>query len=707
MNGGICRLPLSRRAFLVSAGAVTIGIGLAAGYGATNVESGQSGLVINAFLSILPDGRVQFVCPAQDLGQGAPLALSMIVAEEMGADLGMVEVISAPRDDERYGNPDFGGRMVTADSKTTSGYYLPLRLAGCEARRVLIETACNQQGWKATDCLAVGHRIVHRPTGTNVTFADIAAGGFLKTPGSPDAMDLKASANFSLLGSSPISGDSRDIVMGRKCFGVDFRDKATSIALLERSPHLGGTLVDLDDAAARAVPGVEDVVRLDDAVAVVASDTWSALKGRAALKAVWSSPAAFDSVAERNLLMAALDDQGLRRTILRDIGTDPETLSFSAVFYAPTLKHVVMEPLNATAKGTHMGLGVEISSSTQSLDLDMRFAAQSWKTAPFMVKVTGRPSGGAFGRRVLNDAVRDAALVAKKLGRPVQVIRPMQDELKRGQVRPAAVQRISAGLSPKGELVGWRHEIASDGTLATHLPASLKGAGHDEDNTATDGAYHNYRTPYDLIRWTYVASKPSPGFLRGVSAGYTVWAIETMVERLARACGRDPLEWRQAHLDDPRLLAVLERVAEMSEWGAKGRHLGIGSMSFRGSTIATVAEVTGQRVSGLWIAADVGRIIHRNNVLAQIEGGAVWGLSMALTERLVYAEGRAMVESLADYPIIPLDEIPPIRIDLIEDQMKSRPGGAGEIGVPTVIPAICNAMEAATGRSFDSLPLAL
>lgn len=701
------RRRLSRRAFLTSAGAITVGVGLAGGYAFAQTPSPQTGKIINAFVSLLSDGLVQVVCPAQDLGQGAPLALAMIVAEEMGADISKVTVIPAPRDSATYGNPEFLGRMVTADSKTTHGYYAPLRLAGAEARLALVATASRKMGWNAAKCHAQDHHVIDILSGEKVSFAEIAAIGRLRMPGNITARDLKPSSEFSLLGTSPAKDDQHAIVTGRKRFGVDYREEGTCVAILMRSPHLGGLVVSVDDTATKAISGVEDVVVLEDAVAVVAGGTWSALKGRDALLVEWSVPDDFSSEVEREKMKTALESADHPRVILRNTGVVSNKQEVTAEFYAPCLKHIIMEPLNATAKAQNLGLGVKISGSTQSPDLDMRFAAQTWKTAPFMIDVTGRPSGGAYGRRVLNDAVRDAAAVAKRLGRPVQVIRPMLDELQRGQVRPASLQRLAASLSPDGDLVSWQHDISSDATLATHLPSSLKGANGDEDNTATDGAYHSYRTANDQVHWARVESCPSPGFLRGVSAGYTVWAIETMVERLARSAGRDPLEWRLAHLDDQRLRVVLSRVAEISGWGAPDRHLGLGVMSFRGSSVASVAEVEQGRVTGLWIAADVGRIIHHDNVLGQIEGGAIWAMSMALRETLIYDNGRAQIDSLGDYPMLVSDEVPPIQINLITPQSDDPPFGVGEIGVPTVIPAICNAMEHATGRQFNRLPLDL
>ncbi|HID06193.1 MAG TPA: hypothetical protein EYP10_03500, partial [Armatimonadetes bacterium] len=405
-------------------------------------------------------GQVQVVCPAQNLGQGAPLALAMIVAEEMGADIAKVTLIAAPRDSATYGNPLFLGRMVTADSKTTRGYYEPLRLAGAEARLALVETASRKMGWVAAKCRAENHHVLNTVSGAKISFSEIATIGRLRMPGNITARDLKPTSDFSLLGTSPDKDDQNDIVTGRKRFGVDYREEGTSIAVLLRSPHLGGLVISVDDSAAKAIEGVEDVVVLEDGVGVVASNTWSALKGRAALSVEWSAPDDFSSETERAKMTAALEDAEQPRVSLRNAGSVTKAPDMTAEFYTPCLKHIILEPLNATAKGKNLGLGVEISGSTQSPDLDMRFAAQTWKTAPFMIDVTGRPSGGAYGRRVLNDAVIDAAAVAKPLDRPVQVIRPMLDELQRGQVRPASFQRLAASLSPDGNLLSWQHDIS-------------------------------------------------------------------------------------------------------------------------------------------------------------------------------------------------------------------------------------------------------
>ncbi len=699
------RKRLSRRSFLALTGTATIAVGAGATAYSLQAGSPMTGTEINAFVAITPDGGIEFVCPAQDLGQGAPVALAMILAEEIGASLQRVSILPAPRNAARYGNPDFGGRMVTADSKTTLGYWPLLRHAGAEARLALITTAARQNDWRTDDCHTRDHQVHHGPSGKSVSFREVVSDGRLQMPDAAGE-DLKVTKNFFLLGTSPERPDAVDIVTGRKKFGTDLRAEGTHVAVLRRSPHLGGTVVSVNDSAAKEIAGVTHIHQLEDAsaIAVVAADSWAAIKGAEALEVKWSPPTEYSSDTERTALESALDTPLTDPVILRASAGAGRPTAPVSTFYAPPLTHVLPEPLNATVKGNSLGLGATVTSATQSLDLDMRYSAQTWKTAPFMIENQATPVGGAYGRRVLNDVVRDAAEIAKAIGLSVQVIRPQLDEMQRGQVRPAAVQRIAAELDDSGNLAYWRHEIASDGTLATHLPSSLKGEFGTEDNIATDGAYHPYRCEQQDVRWTRVSSLPSPGFLRGVSAGYTVWGIETTIERLAGASDQDPLEWRLRHVDDPRLTTVLHQVAKMAQWGEAGRNLGLATMGFRGARVATIAEVTDGDVTSLWIAVDAGQVIHRKQLLGQIEGGALWGLSMAILEGLSFRNGAADITSLADYPMLSNGQLPEINIELVEEPGRT-PAGAGEIGVPTTVAAICNAMEAATGETYDALPL--
>jgi isoquinoline 1-oxidoreductase beta subunit len=686
-----------------------------AAYLARPARTGLIGRPINDFVAITEDGTIEVICPAAELGQGSSTVLPMILAEEIGADLLRVRVRSAPRDAARFGNPEFDGRMVTADSKTTYGYFDVLRRAGAEARIALIGAAAAFENWSPADCRTKGHAVVHIPSGRTIDFRTIGENGRLRTPRAVGPADFKPRSDYVVLGTSPAPAGLQAKVTGAFAFGIDRRSPEASVAVVVRSPHLGGQPIATDDIACRAVDGVEDVVVLDDGVAVVARHTFAALKGSRLLAVQWTKPTAFDDAAQERALTAALSGSAADVVTVSKSGRPDQeghAIEVDVTLASPQVSHLAQEPLNAEARGTTFGLAVAVAGSTQSPDLDMRYAARTWKTAPFMVETEAAPSGGAFGRRVLNDVVRDAAAVAKAVGRPVQVIRPLVEELRRGQVRPAAVQRIVARADAAGRLLTWRHSVASDSVLARHLTPTFEARGRI-DNTATDGLRHPYAVSVgEEIRWCRHSSPPDPGFLRGVSAGYTVFAIETVADRIARAAGRDPLEWRLAHLTDPRGRRVVEAAAAKGGWLAEdGLLRGIATMTFRRSWIATVATLSNVggnfRIERLDIVADVGLAIHPDLVVRQIEGATVFGLSMATLERLPYEEGQAAVASVADYPILTTDAIPPIAVELVAAGDADDPGGAGELGVPTVAPAVANAASVATGSWPGRLPFDL
>lgn len=706
-RAGVAGARISRRAVLAG-----LGGGVVAGGAMLGLSGGGivlPGYVINAFIAIEADGSIVFACPAVELGQGCTTALAMIVAEEIGADLDRLRVLPAPRDPGRYGNPDFEGHMVTADSKTTRGYFAPLRLAGAQARQALIEAAAMIGDWRTGDLDTVDHAAIHRPSGRRLDFGEIAA---RTTPRPPHLEPApRPRAGWRLIGTSPPLPDSRAKVTGQYAYGIDRRSPDALVAVLARAPHPGGQVIEVRDAAARAVAGVEAVVRLEDAVAVVARHTWAALEGARLLDIDWSPAPALSDATCAAALAAALADPARGTTVAAhgdvEAGLTGGARRFAFTLEAPHVSHLALEPLNAEARGETFGLGVAVRSATQSPELDMAFAARTWKTAPFMVATEATAPGGAFGRRVLNDTVRDAARVAKALGRPVQVVRPLRDELRRGQVRPAATQRIEAATDAGGTLTAWRHRIASDSVLARHIASTFEARGRI-DNTATDGMRHPYRVAAEHLAWHRCELAPEPGFLRGVSAGHATFAIETAIDRIARAHGRDPLEWRLAHVDAPRGRAVLERAAVRAGWHAgNGGHRGLALMTFRDSWIVTVARLDDAptpRLAELVIVADVGIAVHPDNVRRQIEGAAVLGLSLAGTERLVFAGGRALIDSVADYPVLRADSLVPITVELIGAETAERPSGAGELGVPTVAPAIANALARVSGTWPERLP---
>jgi isoquinoline 1-oxidoreductase beta subunit len=708
------RFRKSRRSFLIASGVAAAGAG--AGIWAWPEATSVAGQRINDFVVVAEDGTIEVLLPAQDLGQGATTVLPMILAEEIGADLHRLRIHVAPRDASRYGNPAFDGRLVTADSKTTSGYFDLLRRAGAQTRLALIAAAASSRGWNPADCRAEGHAVRHRVDHATMDFAAIA-----QTAGSLRAVevgggDLKARRDYVLIGSSPAPRDLMAKVTGAFAFGVDRRSPDALVAMVVRSPHLRGLPLEVDESAARQVADVEAVVRLEDGVAVVARNTYAARKGASQLKVQWTPPVAFDDLAQAQALIAALAGAEVAPQVVAQSGdvaaAGDAPIAVDMSFTTPQVSHLALEPLNAEARARALGLGVAIRGSGQSSDLDMRYAARAWKTAPFMIEIHTAPSGGAFGRRVLNDTVRDAATIAKALGKPVQVIRPLADELRRGQVRPASAHRVAARADAAGRLLYWEHTCASDSVLARQLPSTFEAKGR-QDNTATDGLRHPYRVAAgEILRWCRHESPPEPGFLRGVSAGTTIFASETVVDVVARRAGRDPLEWRLAHVEAQAGRRVLERVAAMAHWGAvDGARRGIALMSFRGSWIATVATLVRQageaRIERLDIAADVGLAIHPRLVIGQIEGAAMFGLSLALFEHLHFRDGAAVIDGVASYPVLRADRAPAIQVELVGAEQAERPGGAGEIGVPTVAPAIGNALATFAGQYQTHLPLRL
>lgn len=706
-------LAVSRRGLLGGAGVVAATGAVAGGMWWAGRGAGLPGQEINDFVSIESDGTVVFACPAVEMGQGATTALPMVLAEEMGADLKRIRVVAARRDDRRYGNPEFDGRMVTADSKTTRGYFDLLRRAGAGARWALLDAARQLQGWTQDDMDIREHTVWHRPSGRHLDFSEIVARTHLSPP-DQEHPALKSRQAYTIVGSSPPMRDTLAKVTGRHRYGIDRRSEDALVAVVSRAPHLGGRPIEVQESPARGLAGVVAVIKLDDGVAVVATNSWSALEGARRLNVAWSPPTSFSDGDCDAALDAALTSDQNRGVALATKGDVASALSSSsrrlvATYRAPHVSHLAMEPMNAEARGTTFGLGVDVRSSTQSMDLDMMHAARSWKTAPFLVATEAAPCGGAFGRRVVNDVVGDAARVAKAMGRPVHVVRPLTDELRRGQVRPAAVQTIEAGTDASGSLTAWRHTVASDSVLARQIPSTFEARGR-LDNTATDGMRHPYRVGAERLTWIRHETPVSPGFLRGVAAGHTTWAIETMVDRIARVHDRDPLAWRLAHVDDRRGRAVLERVAERAGWGHPEAVVrGLALMAFRGAWVATIAIMTDEaqpRLARLCVAVDVGLAIHPENVRRQVEGATVFGLSMAMLERLTFAEGQAQIASVADYPVLRADALVPIDVEIVGNEAAERPEGAGEIGVPTVAPAIANAIAVRTGSWSDSLPLA-
>lgn len=704
-------LRLSRRALLVagSAGAVALSFGLPRA-GTLRLGGWQA----NAFVHIDASGQVTLVNPAIELGQGSSTALAQIVADALDADWARVKVIPAPYDDA-FGNPHFGGRLVTADSAATQAFWPILRQAGEQARAILVFNAARR--WQLDpQALRTEAGAVLHPDGRRLSYGDLAAQ--VRLPGALESLPKLAPREAhagALVGQALARVDLADKLAGRAVYGVDARSAPAAVVLLLAPDALGATVAELDDRAARAIPGVQEVLRLpafSNAVAVIAADTWSALQGREALRVRWQAPPEpYDSEAALQGFAAVARAGAADAHIVRQQGDADAALASSSrtirrEWLSRHVTHAALEPLNAQASPRWLGQGADLVASTQAPSLDMRRAAQSAKRPPQGFKVASTLVGGAYGRRVDNDGAGAAAWLAQKLGRAVQVLQFVGDDIAHGQVRTISAQALEVGLDARHRITCWHHRSVGSSTLARMFPDRF--AKEKRDKTLIDGQEHGYDIAHQRIESIHRPLPVACGFLRGVAAGFHVFAIESIVDEAAALARADPLAYRLALLSDVRARRVVEHLGSLKRTAAPGVAHGFAFMSLRGSHVALCATCRldargAARVEHLQFALDCGRVINPTLVRCQVEGAALMGLSIALQERLDFVDGRAVQRSLAQYPVLRAHQAPRIDVDLIHGT-DGEPRGVGEIALPLVAPGVANAMAQLTGSRLRDLP---
>ena len=724
-------IQLSRRSLLLSGVGAALGLHLGASPGcspnggldlAIDPMSEDLGKPLGLWVRMGADGRVTLVNPAIEMGQGSRTALARVLSQALDLDWSQVQVVDAPYD-EAYGSARFGGKLVTADSAATREFTPLLQTAGAQVRAALMAAAARR--WQCTpQALRTSAGRVEPPDGR----ADLAALPYLALIEDADLAAAPDPASLIPPATRQVGVDVRrvdlpDKLNGKACFGVDGRPPEVPVALLARGPWPGAKPLGMDDRAALAVPGVQAVLKLDDAVAVVARDTWSAIQGRRALQLRWreTEGPAYDSEATLKAFAALAADAAQTGYRVQpaapthtEVEPDPGPASapdtgrvgqarvqhWQATYLARHVTHACMEPLNTLLRPRLWGQGAKAMSSTQAPSLDMRAIARAMKTAPFLIEVDHCLVGGAYGRRVDNSAAVDAARVAKALGGPVQALWLPGDDIAHGQVRSIAAVHLSAQLDAQGRLLQWRHRTVADSTIARMFPERFAQEG-GLDQTMVDGSQAPYRCADQRIEYLRRPTGLPNGFLRGVGAGFNVFGIESFVDELALLAGQDPLAWRLAHLDRPAHRRVLQALAERCVWpahGSAGRALGLAFMDFRGSIVATAAEVerTGQepqdwRPTRMWVVLDCGLAVQPDAVKAQVEGAAAMGTGFALREVLHVRGGRRHVDSVAAYGPVRGHELPRIDVMLVAGEPRP-PQGVGEVGLPGVAPALANAL---------------
>ncbi len=653
---------------------------------------------LTPWIRIAPDGAVSLFTTASDLGQGSPTGQAQILADELDVPWHAVSVEMAPD-----GKPFLDeGQLMTGGSRSIRTRYQRLREAGALARCQLVAAAANRWRVPAADCQAVMGQVRHAASGRAFAYGALAAEAAALQP--PHDPPLKTAAERRYVGKSIAMIGLADKTTGKAAYGIDVRRPGMKFASLVQPPGFGADLAGVDDAAARATPGVLDVISLPKAAVVVATNSWAAIAGARALKPDWSAPSqAIDSAAITARLQAAFDAPSARADPAKN-GADIRTRlrvayavaprKLEATYELPFLSHSPLEPMNATAEVTPDK--VEIWAPTQVQTRVRRDVAKAVKCSPDDIVLHTTLSGGGFGRRLKTDYAVLAAKVAEKVGGPVQLLWTREEDLTHDFYRPAAVLSYRAALGQDG------------------LPAGLEMVGATANDEAFGAAGPApYRIDPFVATQTRVSTGVPIGAWRSVDASITNFAKECFIDECAFAAGKDALAYRRALLgDNGRALRVLDAAAAAIDWPTPrkpGVGKGLAMLAAWDTIVAHAIEVSliGDRLSvtRIVVAADLGTVINPNLARGQFEGGSLMGLSAALGEAVTIKAGAAVERNFDTYRLLRMRQVPIVEVILLETP-DAKVGGAGEPPVPGVAPALANAVFAASGRRIRKLPLA-
>lgn len=708
---------LSRRSFLAGSG--TLALSVSFGLTASQLAHAQTAnFNPNGWVNIAADGTVTLMSPAAEMGQGTMTAMPMLLAEELDLDWKNVKVVQAPGNPKLFGNPRFGGGMVTGASRTVQGYYDPIRMAGAQVRLVLLDAAAKAMNVPVTELRTEKGHVIHS-SGRKMGYGELAK--VAQVPSELPKVEksmLKPMRDFKIIGTDIPRVDVASKSNGSAKYGIDQRMPGMLWASVLRAPVHGETLVNVDDNAAAAVPGVKRVVRLPYGVAVVADSFHTARKARDLLKPVWSTT----SKARNHQSDKVLAEYVARSENLLDKGIDflshgnasvsiaGASKTFSATYTSEMVSHICMEPMNCTAKVDGDKIEVWAPSQSPTFIIGALVGAAGFKPENITINIT--LLGGGFGRRVEPDYAVDAALVAKAMpGTPIQVIWTREDDIAHDKYRPLTSQHLVAAVDAQGKITGLLHRVVSEGIYARVATPAFKASG-GKDAPVLEGTEITYNIDNHNVQFMIEERGVQAGFWRAVGPGYTKFAIETLIDEIARGVGADPLAYRLQLLDKtPRGAAVVREVGAMANWGRSlpaGRALGLAYSDAWNTHIAMVAEVSIEggrpRVHQVWAAVDCGHALQPRNIQAQVEGSVVFGLSAALHERITLKNGEAQQTNLNSYRILRAHETPLITVKVMPTD--NHPGGMGEAGLPPIAPAVANAVASLTNKRLRTLPFA-
>lgn len=656
----------------------------------------------NAYLRIGSDGIITIMAPNPEIGQGVKTSLPLLVAEELDVDWNSIQVEQAGLDTNNF------NRQVAGGSGAIRSSWKSFRKAGATARTMLIQAAAGIWNVPVDECYTGKGFVIHKPSGKKLGYGNLAEKASQLAV--PTDVTLKDPKEFNLIGTRIHNVDNKKIVTGKMDFGIDTKREGMLYAMVARPPAFGKKLKSFDDKAALAVKGVKQVLQGNNKVAVLATSTWAAIKGRDALKVEWEDDGKLDNTTDHLKEFATLITQTTDKPKRNDGDTDSAFQGAAKIiektFTAPFLPHVPMEPMNFFADVRNDA--VELYGPTQSPAGARRDVAKLLNIPEEKITVGLSRMGGGFGRRLQSDYAVEAAEISNLAKAPVHVIWTREDDIQGGFYRPAGMYSYKAALDKNNELIAWQLNAAA-----------INSGNASRENSFPAGAVPNFRIDSHNLE-----SKVTVGPWRAPNHNFIAFAEESLLDEIAHAAGEDPIAFQLELLDKAktnpigrveydidRYKGVIKMVAAMANWGKRsnGFYQGFAAHFSFGTYVAQVAEVSVKndkiKVHKVYCAVDCGQVVNLSGAETEVEGGIIDGLGVALHGELTIKDGQAEQNNFDLYNLIRIDDAPDIELKFIENGID--PTGLGEPGLPPTAPAVCNAIFAATGKRITKLPINL
>ncbi|MBV9745896.1 MAG: xanthine dehydrogenase family protein molybdopterin-binding subunit [Acidobacteriia bacterium] len=702
-------LSVTRRSFLSAVSAAGGAFALGCVFEAAGQSPSAASVPLNAWVVIEPGNLVKLIVSQAEIGQGIATTMPAVIADELGADWSRVRFENSPTD-PAYRNPRLNWQF-TGNSESTTSFFDLMREMGAGAREMLISAASDRLKAPASALRAERSRVTHPQSGRSLSFADLAADAAKKAP--PRNPPLKPASQWTLMGKALPRVDTAEKVNGKAVFGIDFRVPNMAYASVKTCPVFGGKVASVDRSSIAGMPGVIGIVDIPNGVAVAAESWWQAHQAVQELKVAWENGAnaSVNSAALNEQYKQAMATDGwltVHQAGDKSAFGQRYPTNLSAEYESQFMAHATMEPMNCTASVT--AEGCDIWAPTQGQEMTRVVLAQVLGLPPDKVRVSRTYVGGAFGRRLVADFAVQAALVSKAVGRPAKVVWSREEDMRHDFYRPAVANRLAAGIDEFGRVRTLYHQVASPSILQYVYPSGIQPGF---DPSCVEGMLETrYEIPNTKVDFKLLKVGVPTSVLRTTGYGPNLFAIESFIDELANLSGKDPYLYRRDLLSkDERALRVLDLAAEKSHWRdplKPGHYRGIAFCeAFRTLTCHVVElSVNGNviHIHQVTAVGDAGNTLDPGISANSFEGGVAWGLTCAMKSEITFADGGTVQSNFHDYPVVRMFEMPPVEVYFVESG--ARPlGGVGEVGPVTVIPALTNAIFAATGVRYRSLPL--